>query len=192
MQRKQQIKKNMSKTKKAKAPDTMAKLIPSFPGQVVKEFKMEALPVIQTTSAGGALASIYEIKASNVTNFTSRFGSLFEEYRIVKAKFTFRGYSSTTSGLFIHWIDEKDASAPTLAESKAKAAAAFAPADQRPHVLVWRARDPLDLQYIDCGTTTTTLATYKIYSETTTYGTTNSTTYGCVFAEFWVQFRGYA
>lgn len=192
MQRKDNKSKN-NKPQKRKNLNAEARLIPSFAGQVVKQFRMEALPSLQvTTVTTGVIANIYEIKASNVSGFTTRFASLFEEYRIVKAKVTFRGFTTVNPGLLVHWIDEKDNAAPTLAEAKVKASSAWAVSDMKPHSLTWTARDPLDLQYISTGTPSTALATYKIYTDATTFGSdTVSRTYGQLFVEFWVQFRGY-
>jgi hypothetical protein len=171
----------------------LARLIPAYPRQPVAQLVFPGLPLtVSTTVTTGVIASLYEIKASNILNFATRVGSLFEEYRIVHAKFNLLTFSSTNPGLIVDWIDEKDTSAPTSTEARQKVARAFPAALAVPHVLSWTSVDPLDLQYIDIGTTTTSLATFKIYTDNAFFGSsTTATPYFTVVPEFTVQFRGF-
>ncbi len=171
----------------------MPKLTAAYPGQVVKAFKLEAAPLtVSTTVTTGVIASVYAVKASNIANFATRFGVLFEEYRIVRARFHVRNFSSTNPGLFVHWVDEKQTGNPTSAEALQKSMKSFSASSPSPHTITWTSNDPLDLQYIDIGTTSTELCTYKIYTDNTFFGSsTVATAYATIVPEFWVQFRGY-
>jgi hypothetical protein len=190
---KNQKKKQLARPIKGAKINRLPALIPAFPGQVVKSFKLEATPLtITTTVTTGVIAQVFAVKASNIANFATRFGALFEEYRIVRARFTVRCFSSTNPGLLIHWIDEKQTANPTSAEALQKSMKSFSASSPSPHVITWTANDPLDLQYIDIGTTSTELATYKIYTDNALFGSSIvATAYACVAPEFWVQFRGY-
>jgi hypothetical protein len=190
---KNQKKKQLTRPVKGVKINRLPALIPAFPGQVTKSFKLEATPLtIVTTVTTGVIAQVFAVKASNIANFATRFAPLFEEYRIVRARFTVRCFSSTNPGLLIHWIDEKQTAAPTSAEALQKSMKSFSASSPSPHVITWTANDPLDLQYIDTGTTATELATYKIYTDNALFGSSIVVTaYATVVPEFWVQFRGY-
>lgn len=177
----------------AKIDRGLAALRPAFPGQVVKQFTCEGTPVLLTTTVTtGVIAQQYVVQAGQITNFATRFGALFEEYRIVHCKIKLKNFSSTNPGLFTHWFDEKDANAPTAAEALQKSKFQFSCASPSPHTMNWTARDPLDLQYISIGTTNTTVVSYKIYTDTATYGSSAvATPYAQITSEFTVQFRGY-
>lgn len=167
--------------------------MPAYNGQVVKMFKLEATPqTVSTTVTTGVIAQVFAVKASNIANFATRFGALFEEYRIVKAKFSVKCFSSTNPGLLVHWVDEKQTANPTSAEALQKTVKSFSASSPSPHVLTWVSNDPLDLQFIDIGTLTTELCTYKLYTDTAFFGSSIvATAYATIFVEFWVQFRGY-
>lgn len=186
-------KKNGPNRRSSNSLTKITALLPAYPGQVVKQFKVEASPLLLTTTVTtGVIAQVYAVKANNIANFATRFGVLFEEYRIVKARFTVKCFASTNTGLFVNWVDEKQTGNPTSTEALQKSLKAFACSSPSPHVLTWTANDPLDLQYIDIATITTELATFKIYTDATFFGSSIiATPYAQVFPEFWVQFRGY-
>lgn len=151
-------------------------------------------PILLTsTVTTGVISTILPIRASQIFNFAARFGTTFEEYRIVRAQIKIQNFSSTNSGVFTHWIDEKDfVTAPTAAEAQQKSDRRFSCASPSPHSLEWRARDPLDLQYIDIGTSSTILAAYKIYTDSPNFGSSPVVTpYAEITGKFWIQFRGW-
>jgi hypothetical protein len=158
----------------------------------VKQFKVPLIPILtNTTVTTGVINTTYPLQAADLQNFATRFGALFEEYRIVKVKYSYKPFSVTNPGLLVHWIDEKQAAAPTSAEALQKSNKQFAASNQSPHTLVWVSNDPLDLQYIDIGTTNTVLCSYKVYSDNANFGSSIVvTSYGVITGDAWVQFRG--
>lgn len=170
----------------------MAPLLKSYPSQVVASVKCPGVPVsYSTTVTTGVIAQTYLLNASSIQSFYSRFGSLYEEYRVVRVKFVVRCYSSTNPGLFNHWIDEKQSAAPTATEATTKSYNTFNASSPSPHMLVWTAEDPLDLQYTDIASFVT-VATYKIYTDNTSFGSSIvATPYVSVTPTFYLQFRGY-
>ena len=169
------------------------KLIAAYPGQITKSFVLEGLPVLLTTTVTTGLiaTSLSTAALSTVQNFGTRFGALFEEYRVVRVKFTVKTFSSTNPGLFVHWIDEKQGAAPTSAEALQKSSKSFSCASPSPHTLVWTANDPLDLQFVDIASGVNS-AYYKVYTDNTNFGSSAAVTaYGQIFPVYHIQFRGY-
>jgi hypothetical protein len=170
----------------------MAKLIRAYPTQNTNQLVIPGAQLtVSTTVTTGVIATALTVSAGNISNFTARFGSLYEEYRIVRVKFMFKCFSSTNPGLLTHWVDEKQSAAPTLAEAAVKSKLQFSASSPSPHVLTWTAQDPLDLQYIDIGTTNVTVCTYKVYSDNAAYGSSIvATAYGTIVPTYYIQFRG--
>ncbi len=184
-------KKNISK--KPKGGVKIPPLLPAYPGQVVDKLVITCTPsLLSTTVTTGVIAGTFLVRSSVIANFATRFGATFEEYRIVRARFVLRTFSSTNPGLFTHWIDEKDVTnPPTLAEAQQKSDRRFSCASPSPHVLTWTASDPLDLQYLDMATTTS-VACYKIYTDNANFGSSAvATPYAEITASYWIQFRGW-
>jgi len=184
--------KNNKKSKKILKNPALA-LHPAFPGQVVKQFKVETFPAnLNSTVATGVIALASQVSANQIQNFATRFGALFEEYRIVKCKFVMKCFSSTNPGLFVHWFDEKQNGAPTSTEALQKSFKTFSASSPIPHVITWTASDPLDLQFTDIGTLNVNPVTYKLYTDNANFGSSIVVTpYGLVTATYTVQFRGY-
>jgi hypothetical protein len=167
-------------------------LIRTYPGQAVWQVILPAEPLkFTTTVTTGVIASIYEVSASNITNFGGRFGSTFVEYRIIRAKFHIRVFSSTNPGVIQFWIDEKSMSTPTLAEARERATL-IVPAsavDDRP-LIKWVCGDTLDLQYVAIGATTNP-STLKFYTDNANFGSSIvASDYFIVEPLFEFQFRG--
>jgi hypothetical protein len=157
--------------------------------------KIAGQPVlVNCAMTTGLVNPVVAVASASITNFAARFGDLFEEYRIVKARFNTRLFSSTNAGLLVSWVDEKSFAAPTLAESRTKSNQkdmfSASAVDTKPS-LVWTPHDVVDQNYLAIGTSTT-IAAFKIYSDATNYGTTTAGNlpYCEIFPEFTVQFRG--
>jgi hypothetical protein len=139
----------------------------------------------------GLIAFVFNVSSGNIQSFATRFGSTFVEYRIIRAKFQIRLFSSTNPGVLQFFIDEKSQSSPTLAEALERATLVVnaSAVDQRP-ILKWVCADPLDLQYSATGTAAVS-ATFKCYSNNTNFGSSIvATDYFVVEPMFQVQFRG--
>jgi hypothetical protein len=167
-------------------------LIRTYPGQAVWQVIVAAEPLkFTTTVTTGLIAQVYEVSAANVTNFGGRFGALFVEYRIIRARFRIRVFSSTNPGVVQAWIDEKVSSAPTLAEARERAVLIFSPSavDRTPE-LKWICADPLDLQY-QATSSTSNPATFKVYTDNANFGSSVvATDYFEIEPLFEFQFRG--
>jgi len=187
----QNPRKQQRSTGSSVARDLLA-LTKSYPNQIVTQMWLEANPVkLTTTVTTGVIANGYAIASSSLAAFATKFGSTFVEYRIVRAKLQTRNFSSTNPGIMNEWIDEKVTSVPTLAESKERATLVFSSSSVgQAKQIDWICTDLLDLQFIDIGTSTT-VATFKQYTDNANYGASAVATDYCeIGGKFLVQFRG--
>jgi hypothetical protein len=154
--------------------------------------KLQAGSIPYTTATTtGIIAATYQIKASNINGFTTRFGSTFVEFRIIRASMKVNLSSSTNTGSIAMWFDEKSTSAPTSTEANERATVVCPAGCGRPQTMKWVVRDPVDMDYQPIGTLTLALATWKIYTDAAIFGSTGvATVYATVTPTFEVQFRG--
>lgn len=146
---------------------------PAYAGQQKTILKLECAAILlSTTVTTGIIASAQVVQAAQIVNFAARFASTFDEYRILGAKFRITPVSST-SGVSKMWFDEKSGSNPTSNEAQERTCAVLSntnAADKSRTTMAWNARDLLDLQYTSTGTTTSNPVTFKIYTDTATFG----------------------
>lgn len=162
----------------------------SYKGQPHYEVWLPATPFLLATVVATGIQTTYSVNVSNISAFAARFAGTFVEYRIVKAKFVVRCFSTTTPGLLLTWFDEKDFAAPTLGEALEKSDRAFSLSNFNPHVETWTATDPLDLQYTDTSLAVTPVG-FKVFTNVANFGSPAvSTNVGEIYPHFLVQFRG--
>jgi hypothetical protein len=153
---------------------------------------LPALPAKGTTTVTtGLITFSYPISISEIYSFATRFGSTFVEYRIVRARFRIRMFSSTNPGVLQLWFDEQSSGTPTLAEAYERYIDVLSASavDTQP-LLRWVCADPLDLEYRPIGTSYTP-CTFKMYTNNSTFGSSAvAADYFEVEPEFQVQFRG--
>jgi len=167
-------------------------LIKSYPHQIVWEVTLPATPIkLTTVVTTGLIANALNVNILGVNNFATRFGATFVEYRIVRAWFALKMFSSTNPGLLQFWLDEKVTSAPTSTEAAERYVLSMSAAQvDAPGMVKWVCSDPLDLQYQPIGTTYTPV-TFKSFSNNTTYGSSIvATDYAEIVPHFQFQFRG--
>jgi hypothetical protein len=160
----------------------------------VQNFKCEALPLLVSSSVTGSIAVALAVNANAVANFATRFGDLFEEYRIVKVEYRMKFFDSTAKGLLVSWVDEKNIGAPTLAESRTKSTGELTTNLSRVNrdlMLKWTPHDTVDLQYLDTLASPISIAALKLYSDSANYGTLASALpLFEVYQTYTMQFRG--
>lgn len=140
---------------------------PAYAGQQRSVLQLEAAAnLLSTTVTTGVIASVYSISSAAITGFATRFGSTFDEYRILKAVFRITPVSAST-GISKMWFDEKSNSAPTVNESLERTSQPMANTNANSkscNRMTWVARDLLDLQYLPIGTATT-VVNHKVYTD---------------------------
>jgi len=167
-------------------------LIKTYPRQVVWETWLPATPVkVTTTVTTGAIAVNLLCNTGAISNFATRFGNTFVEYRMIRIRMQIRFFSSTNPGVIQFWYDEKQTGSPTPndASERAVLTCSAASVDRQP-MLKWICSDTLDLQYSDIGALVTPV-TFKAYSDNVNFGSSIvATDYFELEPEFQYQFRG--
>lgn len=184
--------KDAHKSFKQREKQLQLSLIRSYPRQVVWQTWLPGTPSKQTTTVTtGVRQSSFPVAFTSMSAFATRFGSTFVEYRIIRAKFVYRCFSSTIPGVSQIWIDEKDTANPTLTEARERAILSISHADVvREHSLKWECTDTLDLQYSPIGTAVT-VASFKLYTDNAVFGApVVATEFMEIVPYFELQFRG--
>jgi len=181
-----------SRTFKQKERELELTLIRTYPRQAVWEVWLPGSPVkLTTTVTTGLIAQSLPVSSASVAGFATRFGSTFVEYRIVRAHWRVRFFSSTNPGVIQFWIDEKSNAAPTLAEAQERytLTCSAASIDTQP-MLKWICSDPLDLQYLAISATAN-VSSFKSFTNNAQFGSSIvATDYVEIEPEFQFQFRG--
>jgi hypothetical protein len=148
-----------------------------------------------TTVTTGIITEVYTVLASDVVNFATRFGNTFDEYRIVGADFRVRQVGANT-GVSAMWFDEKSTAIPTVNEAQERSLSLYSNSNASSRTMIvhrWRARDLLDLQFISVTVTNVGPVTFKIFTNSVTYGSPIAATpIWLVEPEFYFEFRGIA
>lgn len=169
-------------------------LQPSYDGQVCVQMKIPSFTASLSTTVGtGAIANVTTIGSAIVTNWATRFQSLYEEFRIISCTAKVDCFSSNNPGQIRCYWDEKSATAPTAATASTRGQFVFSASDvTKRHSSTWMARDLLDLQYSPVATNPAPVY-FKLYTDNASYGSSIVAT-GYVSVSFMmvVQFRGYA
>lgn len=166
---------------------------PSYRGQQKVVLRLEgAATKLTTTVTSGLISSSLTLSQSNIQGFLSRFGSTFDEYRILGADVRITPISAS-SGVSKMWFDEKVATAPSANEPNQRTSVPFANTNaqsQSQKIMRWRARDLLDLEY----TTITTVSTpvyFKVYTDAASWGAPiTATDLWLVEPVYIIEFRG--
>ena len=176
---------------KASARNIDAELIPHLatqPYQRITTTKIPGIPTLISCSAAGAVSLSSIVNATQIET-PSRY-NFFDEFRLIKAVFEIRPVASTaTSGLTIFYIDENDATAPTLVQAQRHVGNALSNNGQSQMVsaglgrrtqvdatgiqkITWTARDVTDLAFQAISNFSTAAPAYlKVYTDNANLGT---------------------
>lgn len=179
--------------KRARLGDPNLDLRPSFKGQVLASIIVPQFPVVySTTVATGVISAALAVDPVTLSyGWATRFGALYEEFRIVKCKAVINFFSSTNPGQINFWWDEVANTAPTVAAAAERTVLRLAAgSNQSRHVISWTPSDLKDLQYSPVGTSVNPVY-LKIYTDNANYGATAvATQYMTIQLLATIQFRG--
>ncbi len=143
------------------------------------------------TVVAGALAATVSVNVQSLIARSATFLTLFQEYRIVGARFRIRVLTpfTTPQGIISCYLNEKLSSAPTANESASSPRVevpCLAYTADKCYFIDWVARDLLDLEFTPSATTVTPLYV-KFYATGT-----NASTAGSLVLDgaLRVQYRG--
>lgn len=145
---------------------------PSYSGQVRVTHRLPCNPgVLTNTVTTGVLAAATAVSVGQIPDFATRFGSTYDEYRILGADVEMIPVSNA-SGVSVFWFDEKLTSTPTLAQSQDRTARAVPNSNANSKAFTvhrWRARDLLDLEF-SAITAAPQPVTFKTYTDAANWG----------------------
>lgn len=165
----------------------------AYAGQQGVQFRLPATPTkLITTVTTGVIANAIGITIGQITGFATRFGSTFDEYRILGADVRIRPVTAST-GVSVMFFDEKSTAVPTANEAQERTGKRIPNSnanEKSDTVMRWRAKDLLDLQYTAIGSSVTPV-TFKVYTDTTTWGAPIAATdLWVIEPDYIVEFRG--
>ncbi len=186
--------KNRSLPKKnAKARNYLVPVTRTGPQQKLYSVIVPGTSLVLNSSAGGAIATVISAAATNIVNWSTRFASLFDEYRFLKVMWKVTPVSNQP-GLTYFYVDENDSSVPTLTESRNHRHVILSNSNtassRMPFTFKWRNADLSDLGFIATGTTSTTPAVLKVYTDATLGTAAAVNAMWLVDMVFTVQLRG--
>jgi hypothetical protein len=184
--------KSQSKVPKNVQRDQNLILRPAFKGQPVFQSVISSdFQKLTTTVTSGSIARTVNIDSASITNFAARFPG-FEEYRIVKAVMRVTCFSSTNPGRIVLWIDDDDATTPTLQMARNRRYKTFAASDVgKTHLMTYTPHDLQNLNYISVGVGGT-IGYFKFYTDNAALGSSIvATDYLDYSMDLTVQFRGF-
>jgi hypothetical protein len=185
-------------------------LVPRFPPPAYPREPMCQLWVPGTTvlygTSSGTCAGVTNMNATtNVTSWSSRFGRVFEEYRIMAVECRVRsvlgssqtsGTGGTPSGTHFAWFDEKDSSTPGSTDVFNRMTLQDRPNQaenpKSTYTIRWKVVDPLDLEFSSTATSYNPIY-FKIYTDTANFGNSSFTAtaqFSCT-PMYLIQFRSY-
>jgi hypothetical protein len=148
--------------------------------------------LLSTVVTTGVIAVSNGVATGNITGFSTRFGSTFDEYRILGCDWKVRPVSAST-GISVMLFDEKSNAVPTALDASERIGRRLPNTNASPKSMTqmsWRARDLLDLQYTAIGSSVTPVY-FKVYTDTTNFGAPIVVTpLWLLEPEYIVEFRG--
>ncbi len=170
-------------------------VVRSFPGQPVAKHLVQSFNTILTTTVTtGVIAQALSMDpVTRISNWATRFQSLYLEYRVVKARARVVCFSSNNPGTLLMYWDEKSNAAPNNAQASETSMRRIAAADVfREHNMSWKARDLLDLQYTATDTSFNSVY-WKVYTDAANNGSSIvATAYATVDFKLTIEFRGFS
>jgi len=155
---------------------------PSSKGQQRTRLILSGIPQVVSSSAGNVIAAASPIDPTNtgggVKNWATRFGNVFEEYRVVGVDYrvmpAIPDFNAGSSAICYVWYDETSTSTPTLAEAQEKTStivnlattATLPSAANNGYTIRWRGRDFTDESWTATATSKV-VASFKMYADQT-------------------------
>lgn len=169
--------------------------LPIYPYQQTQVIEIYSQTFNLTTSGIGVIASVLTLNMAAIPTGSTRWPSVFDEVRFLKAKIVMVPVG-VSAGTTFFWVDENDAATPTLSMAQIHASKLLpnnsACYDPRYYRLAWSARDLKDLQFESTTSTSYVYASLKSYTNQADLGSPTSTTLWTVRVKFTCEFRGVA
>ncbi len=177
----------------ARARNYLVPVARTGPQQKLYSLILPGTSLVLSTSGAGGIATVISAAASNIVNWSTRFATLFDEYRFLKVVWKVTPVQNQI-GVTYFYVDENDSSVPTLTEARNHRHVILSNSNtassRMPYLFKWRSADLADLGFTGTGTTSTTPAVLKIYTDATLGTAAAINTMWLVDVVFTVQLRG--
>jgi hypothetical protein len=155
--------------------------------------RLPATPVLYTTTVTtGVISAQYLIEAGQIGDFSTRFSSTFDEYRILGVDFDIRPVSPNASGITVFALDEQTPGVLTLQSSQERVGKRIpnGSVSARPTSMKFRVTSITELGYQSTAGATN-IGQLGIYTDATNYGSpVTATPLWLVEPTFLIEFRG--
>lgn len=165
----------------------------SYPKQAMAQHIVPTFSTpLTTTVTTGLVAGVFQFNpAAAVTNWSTRFQAVYEEYRIVKIRAQCDFCGSNIPGHMLAYFDEKNNVLPSNTSSSIRSPSRQQLSSVTPHVMTWYAKDLIDLNYTPTDAATYDPVFLKTYTDTVNNGAPAVVTLVMVWSfELTIQFRG--
>jgi len=145
-----------------------------------------------TVVTSGAIAQSVALDGATINNFATKWGVVFDEYRIIRWEFETYCMSSTNPGAIEMWVESLDSSTPNATASDTNTVLAFPASDiSKCHKFAYTVNDPGLLVWKQCTTTNFISGYLKIYTDNANLASSIvATDYIVVRFTAVVEFRG--
>lgn len=142
--------------------------------------------------------SVFCTPESQVVDWSTRFETLFKEYRVVRWEIKVRASQASTdaNGEHVSWFDEKNGITPTAAGAYEQTTRCRPNVSENPkstYVMTWTPQDVLDYEFKATNSGASAVCFAKFYSDVTTFANVNDSSNNQLVVQPWylIQFRGF-
>jgi hypothetical protein len=187
-------KRNNKKRKNRGGNSPIYRNIASYPGQPLATHTVRSYTnVLTTTVTSGQIAVVYQLGPSFVTNWATRFASLYEEFRLMRVNALIQMFSSQNPGVLLLYWDEKTTTVPNNAAASERVTRRIAAADiSKTHRMSWKAKDTVDLAYTATSGSDVPVCLMVFTNNANNGSSIVATPYASISFELVFQFRGFA
>lgn len=146
----------------------------SYADQQGATLKLPGATTLLSISAGGGIAQTIQVSKNLIASFNTRLATTFNQYRILGVDMEIVPMSETVGACVFFW-DEKSSAVPVAIDATERivqihphSRAALA---GRNYHMKWRAKDLVDLGYLETLASATFVANFKAYTDTANFGT---------------------
>jgi len=150
---------------------------------------------LATTVATGLISYVQTVDpTADIPNWSSRFASLYQKYRLLKVACT-ATLTSASTGMAAAWFNDESSTPPTFPEAEEQAQNWFPlsnASSRSSHTFMWTATDLNNLFFNDVATSSVS-TNFKIFTNAANYGAPITATNVLVMNyTYWLEFRGYS
>lgn len=165
----------------------------SYPKQALTTHAVPTFSTpLTTTVTTGLVSGVFQFNpSSSITSWATRFQAVYEEYRIVRIRAQCDFSGSTIPGHMLAYWDEKNNTLPSNTSASIRSLSRYQMSSVKPMVILWTAKDLIDLNYTPTDAATYDPVWLKVYTDNVNNGAPIAATLVMVWSfQITIQFRG--